>query len=313
MTLLEGRNRFYLLVALLAVAVVVAVGWAAWVGAEESATEPQNAGINVNMQVAADGEAPYDGPSGIWVSGHGKASGTPDTAVISLGVESVEDTAAAARANAAAAMKGVTDVLTKAGVAEADIQTRHFNISPRYQSVEVERCDEAAGQSSGSAEGDAAETRISKESCYFVWESRLIGYSVSNQASVTIRDLDDVGTIIDKGSEAAGDLVRINGIRFDIDDPSVLAGRGEGKRGGGYDAPGGIAGQPVGGEAGPTGVHHGGSFVFSAAAPLCQGRSGGLRRRGRCHFYLTGGTGCFRFRAGGVPDSGRGGIGEQLR
>ena len=161
-----------------------------------------------------DSSLKYDGPSGIWVSGNGKASGAPDIATISLGVESVEDTAATARANAAAAMNRVTKVLTDAGIASSDIQTRYFRINPRYQGVEVERCDEA--QPEGGQESSM------EKSCYTVWESRLIGYEVSNQASVKIRNLSNVGTIIDQVTEAAGDLVRINGINFNIENPQPL-------------------------------------------------------------------------------------------
>ena len=227
MTILEGRNRIYLLTAVLAVAALLAVGWAAWVGAQEATPESESAATVVHTQMGtpdANGNAavPYDGPSGIWVTGQGKASGAPDIAVISLGVESVEDTAAEARTNAATAMNGVLDALKEEGIAESDIQTRYFRISPRYQSVEVQRCDDPEEASTDSDQGQTEQSLPSKQTCYNVWESRLIGYSVSNQASVTIRNLDNVGTIIDEASEAAGDLVRINGISFNIDDPQSL-------------------------------------------------------------------------------------------
>lgn len=220
MTLLTGRNRLYLMLAALALAALLAVGWAAYAGAQEGtpqAANPEATAMTMMAASAADSDSgvPYEGPSGIWVSGNGKASGAPDVAVVSLGVESVEDTAATARANAAAAMRRVTTALTGAKVASADIQTRYFNISPRYQSVEVERCD-------SDSDGEAEKEQASKESCYKVWENRLIGYSVSNQATVKIRDLGNVGGIIDAVAEAAGNLVRINGINFSIDDPKDL-------------------------------------------------------------------------------------------
>ena len=52
-------------------------------------------------------------------------------------------------------------------------------------------------------------------------ESVIIGYIVSNSVEVTIRDLDEVGNVIDKVSEAAGDEVRINGISFGLDNPAL--------------------------------------------------------------------------------------------
>ena len=81
------------------------------------------------------------------------------------------------------------DALTAADVDSKDIQTRHFNISPRYQSVEIERCDDDNGDVGSQSE----QGEIGEKTCYTVWESRLVGYSVSNQATVKIRDLDDLG------------------------------------------------------------------------------------------------------------------------
>ncbi|MYC36307.1 MAG: DUF541 domain-containing protein [Chloroflexi bacterium] len=213
MTLLSGRNGIYLLLATLALAGLFAFGWVTLAGAqgENSDTEEMDAsGSDTDSGVS------YNGPSGIWVTGNGKASGAPDIAVVSMGVESVEETAAAARANAARAMQSVMNALTRAGIADADIQTRHFNINPRYQSVEIERCDDNGEGSEGEQAGTTEKT------CYTIWESRLTGYSVSNQATVKIRNQDDVGAIIDQVTEAAGNLVRINGISFNIEDPQPL-------------------------------------------------------------------------------------------
>ena len=120
MTLLSGRNGIYLL-ATLALAALFAFGWVTLAGAqgEDSDTEKMDASGSDN-----DSDLSYNGPSGIWVTGNGKASSAPDIAVVSMGVESVEETAAAARANAARAMQSVMNALTRAGIADADIQTR---------------------------------------------------------------------------------------------------------------------------------------------------------------------------------------------
>ena len=216
MQLASSRNRIILVAGLLAVAVLIVVAWATLVRAQDSTTPAATPQATVTSTGEGDSGIAYEGPSGIWVSGSGTASSAPDIAVISLGVESQEDTAADARANAATAMSDVMDVLTEAEVASEDIQTSHFNISPRYQGVEVERCEEDEDEETEGLQSETSET------CYKVWESRLIGYTVTNQASVKIRDLDDVGTIIDDVADAAGDLVRIRGISFDIDDPQDL-------------------------------------------------------------------------------------------
>ena len=50
----------------------------------------------------------------------------------------------------------------------------------------------------------------------------LDGYEVSNRLTVKVRDLESVGKIIDSVIDAAGDIVRINGINFSIEDSKVL-------------------------------------------------------------------------------------------
>ena len=163
--------------------------------------------------------APYEGAQGIHVSAAGRASGVPDLAIISLGVESVEDTASEARAKAAEAMAGVMQVLEDAMVEDRDIQTRYFNISPRYQSVRVTQCQDDDKEDN---EIQAEAVLPGEENCTTFWEQKLIGYAVSNQLSVNIRDLDEAGTIIDSVTDAAGDLVRVNGISFAIEDTEPL-------------------------------------------------------------------------------------------
>ena len=158
----------------------------------------------------------YDGPTGIRVSGTGAVTGVPDVAVITLGVEVLEDTASEARARAAQAMNGVMTALTKAGVSPEDIRTSNFNISPRHQGVEVQWCEDDE-KSAGIASPGAL-----LSGCYSSWENRLTGYTASNRATVKVRKVQEAGAVIDRVTETAGDLVRIHGVRFDIDDPTPL-------------------------------------------------------------------------------------------
>jgi uncharacterized protein YggE len=124
----------------------------------------------------------------ISVSGRGEASGVPDLATVSLGVEAVGDTVQAAREDAAAAMNQVIAVLRDQGIEDRDIQTSFFNISPRF---------DRDGQN-------------------------ITGYQVSNQVTVKIRDLDAVGSIIDEVVAAGGDLTCFQGVSFSIEDPKPL-------------------------------------------------------------------------------------------
>ena len=134
-------------------------------------------------------------PTGISVTGEGTITLTPDLAVLNVGVETIADTVAKARSEAADAMNAIVATLKAREITDRDIQTRFFDISPRYEFAEVFE------------EG----IRTHKQA--------LIGYSVSNSASIKIRDLDATGSIIDAVAEAGGDIIRINGIRFTVEDP----------------------------------------------------------------------------------------------
>ena len=139
------------------------------------------------------------GQAGIWVNGQSSIDVEPDLAVLMLGVEARELTVAEARDAAAEAMTAVREALTGLGVAEDDIITTSFSISPQTVWVEVK---------------DAIGTH---------GEPRITGYIVSNSLRVKIRNLDDVGKVIDSSAEAGGNLIRINSIGFTVDDASAYA------------------------------------------------------------------------------------------
>ena len=125
---------------------------------------------------------------GITVSGQGEATGVPDLATVNLGVEAFRNTVQAAREDAAAAMNQAIAVLRDRGIEERDIQTSSFNIYPRY---------DQNGQN-------------------------ITGFQVSNQATVKIRDLNALGSIIDEVVAAGGDLTRFQGVSFSIENPKPL-------------------------------------------------------------------------------------------
>jgi uncharacterized protein YggE len=127
---------------------------------------------------------------GIWVSGEGKATITPDIATLSVGVEAQAVTVAEAQSQAAEAMDRVMTALADSGVAEKDIQTQYFSIE------QVTSWDKDTG------------------------EETVTGYRVTNMATVKVREIDKAGAIIDAVAAAGGDLTRINSIGFSVDDPS---------------------------------------------------------------------------------------------
>ena len=105
--------------------------------------------------VVSTGLGPLNSNTGIWVTGRGEATRAPDLAILNLGIEALADTVSEARDQAATAMEGTVAALRASGIAERDIQTRFFNISPKYTTSVVTRCPAArelpAGQTQTSS------------------------------------------------------------------------------------------------------------------------------------------------------------------
>ena len=156
---------------------------------------------------------------GIWVTGTGTATGAPDLAVLNLGVETLADSAAEARTTAAEGIEAIREALTEREIAPEDLQTRHYRIGPRYDYVEVTECVDEEGDSVEPSESDEPSPGTQ---CTRSRKQVLRGYQVNNQLDVKVRDLDTVGEVIDGVIEAAGDIVRINGINFSIEDSKAL-------------------------------------------------------------------------------------------
>ena len=133
----------------------------------------------------------YQQQVGISVSGEGRVAVAPDVAVLRLGVEADASTVAEASAKAATAMDGIMASLKRNGVAEKDIRTQNFNIT------QLTRYD------------DKQQRQI------------VLGYRVSNQVSAQLRDLSKVGAAIDDAAKAGGDLTRVQGISFQVSNPTA--------------------------------------------------------------------------------------------
>jgi hypothetical protein len=129
-------------------------------------------------------------PRTITVLGEGTVATQPDVAQIQVGVEVKGDNAQEASAEAAETMDAILTALTKAGVATKDIQTTGYNI---YVEQRV------------GPDGVATDEVI---------------YHVGNSVSVTVRDLDTVGDVLD-ASIAAG-ANSIYGVNFSVDDPDEV-------------------------------------------------------------------------------------------
>jgi len=128
-----------------------------------------------------------DGPPvpTLTANGEGSVTVVPDVMIVNLGVVTRDrDAAGALDANSAAVAKVVAAVKA-AGVDDKDIGTSGININPIYPPVNDEQVT-----------------------------PRIVGYEVSNQIRVTIRDLAKAGTILDQVVAAGAN--QMNGIGFDI-------------------------------------------------------------------------------------------------
>ena len=127
---------------------------------------------------------------GLWVTAEGRVYAVPDIALLQVGVEVQKEDLSEAQQQAAQSMSSVMTVLKGKGIADKDIQTSQYSIYP------IRNWDEKKNR------------------------EYLVGYRVTNNVMVKIRNIDDAGNIIDAVSGAAGDDIRINNISFSIDDPT---------------------------------------------------------------------------------------------
>jgi len=136
--------------------------------------------------------------SGIWVTGSGRISAEPDIVILSLGVEAKAAQVSEANQKAAEAMSKIIKRLKNHDLEETALQTTSFNIYPQYEYREVLK--------NGLRQG----TQV------------LVGYTVSNRITAKIKDIDSIGEIIDDVVKSGGDFVRIDGIRFSIENQSPI-------------------------------------------------------------------------------------------
>jgi uncharacterized protein YggE len=122
------------------------------------------------------------------VSASGEVNRVPDLAIISAGVVTRATTARSALQQAATKMARVRAALTRAGVADRDIQTSNINLNPDY-AYENNR------------------------------PPRLTGYNASNQVTVKFRDIANAGEILD--ALVAEGANSINGPTLTIDKPQA--------------------------------------------------------------------------------------------
>jgi uncharacterized protein YggE len=167
-----------------AIALVVPIGLAAvWLWGQ--ATTPAAA---QTPQAVAN----YSPAQTITVVGQGSVRIQPDIAQISIGVETSAETVSQAVQDNKTQMESIMDALSKAGIAEKDIQTMNY-------SIQFDRYPQPVPVPSGTEGGDVKPV-----------------YRVSNMVNVTVRDLDKVSTVLDAVVEAGAN--NIWGVSFSLED-----------------------------------------------------------------------------------------------
>lgn len=119
------------------------------------------------------------------VSGTGTVTLQPDIAYIYIGVHTEKDTPSQAVAENNVQTQRVIDALKELGVAANDIRTSNFAIWP------MDRYDPATGQPTGQKV-----------------------YAVDNTVYVTVRDLANLGSLLDRVISAGANTV--NSVQFDV-------------------------------------------------------------------------------------------------
>lgn len=190
---MSSRKTFYsvlLIVAVLVFAAGCSPRAASAVQSSSPLASPPAGGGPVTVSVASGTAG-----RGITVVGVGKASGTPDVANISVGVETQADTVQQAVADNKAKMTQLLDALKTLGVADRDIQTSNYSVYTERQPVPSPEGKGAAGP---------------------------MTYHVNNQVNVIVRDVNKLGDVLDKTVAAGAN--NIYGISFSVDDTTKLQG-----------------------------------------------------------------------------------------
>ena len=131
--------------------------------------------------------------STVTVVGDGRVLVQPDVANVTFGVEATAQTQAAAQADAATRMQAVVDTLVGLGIPREEIRTNRLSAHPVYDQRD---------------------------------NSVVRGYQANNSVQVKLRNLEQVGSIVDAVTAAGAN--RVDGISFAIDQIEAPKGQARG-------------------------------------------------------------------------------------
>lgn len=128
------------------------------------------------------------GQRSITVAGQGTVSAKPDLAIVQLGIETFAPTVAEATQDNNTKMAAIMAKLTDLNIPDKDVQTSNLSISTNY----------------GPEKGEPSPDQ----------------YRVSNMVQVKVRDVDQVGAVLDGVIEAGAN--QVYGVNFTVEEPEAL-------------------------------------------------------------------------------------------
>jgi uncharacterized protein YggE len=126
-------------------------------------------------------------PATLTATGEGVAVAAPDITVVTIGVISSAHTAQAALASNSSDIAAVIATIKAAGIEDKDIGNTGFNVNPIYPPKRQPNPEQP---------------------------TKIIGYRVSNDVRVIIRDFAKAGDVLDKVVGAGAN--QVNGISFEL-------------------------------------------------------------------------------------------------
>jgi uncharacterized protein len=127
------------------------------------------------------------------IAGHAEVHAVPDAALVSTGVVTEGETAAAALKANSAALAKVVDAIRSSGVEGRDLQTSGLSLQARTYRPEKPSATD---------------------------RPRIIGYTAANEVTLRVRDLAKLGDLLDKATAAGAN--RIDGIELVVSNQEAL-------------------------------------------------------------------------------------------
>lgn len=124
----------------------------------------------------------------ITIDGMGKVNAEPTLAQVDVGLMSEGRDVPTAQTENTRKMNAITAQLKSLSIDRQDIRTSNYSIQPKYEYK------------------DGIQT--------------IIGYTVSQNISVKVRDLSKIGTVLERSVQSGAN--QVNGVQFTLDDPTEL-------------------------------------------------------------------------------------------